>query len=217
MEKKEFHRANLPHFQQPGQAYFVTWNLQDAIPAKALKDYTDKLAQIRINIDFSVNSKQSAEQITEKKLEYNILRKKMLKAYEDLLHLKNKGVVDLSKAENTIIVQNALCYWKGIKLKNYAICVMPNHVHWVMELYNKDKNGKAVWLDDILKSVRQFSATQINQLEHISGKLWQKESWDTTIRDDRHLYEAIEYTRNNPVVAGLVEDWKDWNGTLIFE
>ena len=26
-EKKEFHRNNLPHFQQPGQAYFVTWNL----------------------------------------------------------------------------------------------------------------------------------------------------------------------------------------------
>jgi len=56
MEKNEFHRANLPHFQQPGQAYFVTWNLQDAIPAKVLKDYTEKLMQMRNRIDFAVKS-----------------------------------------------------------------------------------------------------------------------------------------------------------------
>jgi len=37
MEKKEFYRHALPHFQQPGQAYFVTWSLKDALPAKALK------------------------------------------------------------------------------------------------------------------------------------------------------------------------------------
>src|SRR5659263_575603 len=30
MEKKEFHRHYLPHFQQPGQAYFVTWSLKVA-------------------------------------------------------------------------------------------------------------------------------------------------------------------------------------------
>ena len=35
MEKKEYYRRELPHFQQPGQSYFVTWNLKDAVPAKA--------------------------------------------------------------------------------------------------------------------------------------------------------------------------------------
>lgn len=94
---------------------------------------------------------------------------------------------------------------------------MPNHVHWVLELYGSDENGEVVWLDDILKSVKQFSSTQINISENRLGKLWQKESWDTTIRDNRHLYKAIEYTRNNPVKAGLVKDWRDWRGTLVFE
>jgi REP element-mobilizing transposase RayT len=218
MEKKEFHHANLPHFQQPGQAYFVTWNLQDAIPAKALKDYTDKLKQMRISIDFAVKSADiTLEQIKALRYDYNILRKKMMKANEDLLHLKNKCTVNLSKTENTIVVQNALCYWEGKKLKNYAICVMPNHVHWVFQLFEKDEKSKPVWLDDVLKSVKQYSSTQINLLELQKGTLWHKESWDTTIRDHRHLYEAIEYTRKNPVVAGLVKDWKDWKGTLIFE
>ena len=217
MEKKEFHKANLPHYQQPGQAYFVTWNLQDAIPAKALKDYSEKLKQMRTSVDLAVKSNQPLEQISGLKYEYNILRKKMMKAFEDLLHLKNKCIVDLSKSENTTIVQKALCFWEGKKLRNYAICVMPNHIHWVFQLYEKDGSNKPIWLEDILKSVKQFSSTQINQLEQQKGTLWHKESWDTTIRDHRHLYEAIEYTRNNPVKAGLVKDWKDWKGTIIFE
>lgn len=217
MEKKEFHRANLPHFQQPGQAYFVTWNLQDAIPAMALKDYSEKLSVIRSSIDFAVKYSQSSEYINGLKQEFNILRKKRMKAMEDLLHNENISTVNLSKIENTTIIHKALCYWEGQKLKNHTICVMPNHVHWVFELYEKDENGNQVWLEEILKSVKQFTATQINQQEHKTGTLWHKESWDTTIRDNRHLYEAIEYTRNNPVVAKLVTDWKDWKGTLIFE
>ena len=217
MEKKEFHRANLPHFQQLGQAYFVTWNLQDAIPPKALKDYTEKLYNIKSSLNFALNSNQTPEQINAIRFEYNILRKKLIKASEDVLHLKNKCIVDLSKTDNTIIVQNALCYWEGKKIKNYAICVMPNHIHWVFQLFEKDKSGNSVWLEDILKSVKQYSANKINFLEHLSGPIWHKESWDTTIRDHRHLYEAIEYTRNNPVVAGLVKNWEDWKGTMIFE
>ena len=217
MEKKEFHRANLPHYQQSGQAYFVTWNLQEAIPALALKDYTEKLNQLKTSIDFAVKSNQSPDQISKLRYENNLLRKKKMKAYEDLLHLKEKNKINLSIPEYTTIIINSLRYWEGKKLKNYALCVMPNHVHWVIGLYEKDISGKEVWLEDILKSIKQFSATEINKLEGRKGTLWHKESWDTTIRDHRHLYEAIEYTRNNPVKAGLVKDWKDWKGTIIFE
>ena len=190
--------------------------MQDAIPAIALKDYTEQLKQMRDGIDFALKSNQLADDISALHFEYNILRKKMIKADEDLLLLENKCVVNLSKPENTQIIQDTLSFWDGKKIKNYAICVMSNHVHWVFELYEKDENGKTVWLEDVLKSVKQFSATQINQLEHLTGTLWHKESWDTTIRDHRHLCEAIQYTRNNPVVAGLVTDWKDWKGTLVF-
>jgi len=140
-----------------------------------------------------------------------------MKAFEDLMHLKSKTIVDLSKAENTTIVHDALCYWEGKKLKNHAICVMSNDVHWVFQLNWKDEKGNAVWLEDVLKSVKQFSATQINHLTQQKGTLWHKESWDVTIRDQRHLYETIEYTRNNPIVARLVKDWREWKRTFIFE
>ena len=50
MEKKEFYRHYLPHFQQPGQAYFVTWCLKDAVPPKALHTYTLKLEMLKSQI-----------------------------------------------------------------------------------------------------------------------------------------------------------------------
>jgi len=50
MNKKESYRHILPHFQQPGQAYFVTWNLKDAVPPKALERYTQQLESLAAKI-----------------------------------------------------------------------------------------------------------------------------------------------------------------------
>lgn len=51
MEKKEYYKHLPPHFQQPGQAYFITWILKDAIPPHALKRYTEKLEILRAGIE----------------------------------------------------------------------------------------------------------------------------------------------------------------------
>jgi putative transposase len=90
---------------------------------------------------------------------------------------------------------------------------MPNHVHWVFQLFDKDNEGKPVYLQDILHSVKRFSSNRINKVENREGALWQKESFDTTIRDETHLYYAIRYTLNNPVNAGLVSEWHNWAGS----
>jgi REP element-mobilizing transposase RayT len=70
-----------------------------------------------------------------------------------------------------------------------------------------------VYLQDILHSVKRHSSNKINKAENRSGKLWQKESFDTTIRNEKHLFYAIKYTLNNPVKAGLASNWRDWQGT----
>ena len=86
---------------------------------------------------------------------------------------------------------------------------MPNHIHWVVELLEKDETGKPVYLEDLLKSVKRFTANTINKHENRKGSLWQDENFDTTIRDEEHLYYAIEYTLNNPVKAGFVDSRND--------
>ena len=42
------------------------------------------------------------------------------------------------------------------------------------------------------------------------GKLWQVESWDRLIRNEKHFYMTAEYIRLNPVMAGLREGFIVW-------
>jgi len=248
MQKKEYYKHNLPHYQQPGQAYFVTWSLKNAVPSKALNRYANKLELLKSQIVFYEYSKERngsestspivgnrilqfknrkkdaffsmenqrfgipCTRLEKIKKEFYITRKKYISAYNDLLDLDKEPRINLTKAENTKIVSATLKFWEGRKLKNYAFCIMPNHVHWVLELFEKDNKGEPVYLQDIMYSIKRFSANQINRLENRSGSLWQKESFDRTIRNEKHLYYTIEYTLNNPVNAGFVKDWKEWKG-----
>ncbi len=141
------------------------------------------------------------------------MRKKYIKAYDDLLDLERNPLIDLSKSENREIIIQAIRFWEGHKLKNIAFTIMPNHVHWVVKLLEKDDKENPVYLQDILHSVKRFSSYEINKAENRSGTLWQKESFETTIRNETHLYYAIKYTLDNPVKAGLVSNWREWQGT----
>jgi putative transposase len=235
---KEYYRHRLPHFQQPGQAYFITWSIKDAVPPKALIRYSNELHILRSEIllhqrnksgttpqdnkhgivkndflsdDFVINQ-DSSSLTSELRMRYYILRKKYLKAYDDILNANLNPIVNLCSPDNLQIIKETLHYWSGKKIENYAFCIMPNHVHWVLRLHVRDEDGNAISLQDILYSVKRFSATQINKSESRNGCLWQAESFETTIRNDKHLYNAIEYTLNNPVSAGLVEDRESWPG-----
>ena len=216
MEKKEFNDHFLPHYQPSGQAYFVTWSLKDAVPPKALVEYTDKLHDLYSQILALNNNNGNHVVLDALKLEFNLNRKKYLKAFDDLLHLQKNSIVNLSKDSNRTIVMNALEFWEGKRIENYAYCVMSNHVHWVLKVFYTDENGNATNLQDILQSVKRFSETVINKIEGLNGSLWQNESFDTAIRDEKHLKQAIDYTINDPVKAGLVTDWYEWKGTRLF-
>jgi putative transposase len=216
MEKKEFYRHALPHFQKPGQAYFVTWCLKDAIPPKALDYYTIKIRNLQNELNIQIKNKVDDLTINLLNMEFNSTRKKYIKAFNDLLDLQEKCLVNLSKDSNRDILHEAINFWEGKRIENHAYCIMSNHVHWVFKVFENDNKNKSVFLQDILQSVKHFSANEINKNEGIKGSLWQKESFDTTIRDDVHLFNAINYTINNPVKAGLVNDWKQWKGTRLF-
>jgi len=216
MERKEFYRHALPHFQQPGQSYFVTWCLKDAIPPKAFDYYTIKLHNLQTEIQHLKKNKADDSTINLINMDYNLTRKKYFKTVNDLLDLQKKSCVNLSNDSNMDILIRALNFWDHTRIENYAYTIMSNHVHWVFKVYEKDEKDQPVYLQDILQSVKRFSATEINKNEGLKGSLWQKESYDTTIRDDLHLYQAIKYTLENPVKAGLVTDWKQWRGTKLF-
>lgn len=212
MHKKESYKHILPHFQLPGQAYFVTWCLKESIPAKEVKKYSIELELLKMQKEFA--EKHRSNNLDEIKRQIYNTRKKYYKALDAGLNTVKNPKINLSKQENFLILKEALEFWHGKKLENYAWCIMPNHVHWVFRVYEEDHVEKPVYLQDIMHSVKRFSANKINKLNNREGPLWQKESFDTTIRNDNHLYNVVEYTLNNPVQAGLVRNREDWIGSF---
>jgi len=81
---------------------------------------------------------------------------------------------------------------------------MQKKEHYRHALPHYQQPGQAYFITWCLKS-----AMPRNKIENRKGSLWQKESFDVTIRNENHLYRTINYTLNNPVKAGLIKNWKD--------
>ena len=106
------------------------------------------------------------------------------------------------------IVQKALQYFDGERYRLLAWCIMPNHVHVLLEL--KD----ARWpLSSIVQSWKSYSARLINRHRGQAGRLWMPDYFDRYVRDDAHLAACLAYIRQNPVKAGLVSIPQDWPWT----
>jgi len=85
-----------------------------------------------------------------------------------------------------------------------AWCVMPNHVHAVIQPFDGHD------LPSIVHSWKSFTPSRANRILNRSGEFWQREYYDHLIRDEQDLLHSIDYVLRNPDVAELVR-WK-WVG-----
>ncbi len=85
-----------------------------------------------------------------------------------------------------------------------AWCIMPNHVHAVIETMQ----GHA--LHAVVHSWKSFTATAANRLLGRSGPFWMREYHDRYVRDLGHLEAVKRYVEDNPVAAGLVSESWEW-------
>ena len=114
------------------------------------------------------------------------------------------GACSLQRPEIAAIVENALLHFDGQHYLLLAWCVMPNHVHLLIQTVEE-------WtLSDLLHGWRSYTSHAINSHLERKGVVWMAEYFDRYIRDDLHLAAVIEYIHANPVKAGLVDDAKAW-------
>lgn len=213
--KKEHYRGNLPHYQQPGQWYSVTCSLFGAMPKGAMDKYASRLEIAKVNLKIAKTNQDKDDEITLLKKQYFIALNNYRLAYDKALHNTKSPKVSLMAENNRPVMEEALGFWEGKRLTSHAWCIMSNHFHWVLSVFKQDENGKPVHLEDILHSVKLFSARHINENEATEGQFWMHESFDTTIRNNIHFNNVVNYVINNPVSAGLVMDWQDWPGTFL--
>jgi REP element-mobilizing transposase RayT len=95
------------------------------------------------------------------------------------------------------------------RIRLYAMVVMPDHVHLLLSPL-RDQDGWPFPLVDILQCLKSTTAHRINRLLHLSGPVWEEESFDHVLRSDESLQEKCEYIRQNPVRRGLVSLPEDY-------
>jgi len=108
------------------------------------------------------------------------------------------------------IVFDCILHWRESRYRLVAACVMPDHVHLIIQpgIKGQDQQGEPVFwpLSELLHSIKSFTAKEINKLENVSGILWQEEHFDRFIRSDADLQEKFRYVCANPWQAGIVDE-----------
>jgi REP element-mobilizing transposase RayT len=94
----------------------------------------------------------------------------------------------------------------------YAYCVMPDHVHLVIE---PSPDCDLVTFVGQFKNLAQRAAWALG----VEGAFWQKGFFDHFLRREEQLERVVAYVVENPVRRGLVETWQDYPfaGSLVFE
>ena len=65
--------------------------------------------------------------------------------------------------------------------------------------------------------LKGYTARHANQVLSRTGPFWQPESYDHVVRGERELVRIVRYVQNDPVLAGLVQDWQEWPWTYVKE
>ena len=94
-----------------------------------------------------------------------------------------------------------------LKLERYRLlawCIMPNHVHVLIEEFDG-------WpLSAIVHSWKSFTASRANQILSRTGRFWATDYFDRAMRDDVQTLRTSDYIEANPVNAGLCLGPADW-------
>jgi primosomal protein N' (replication factor Y) len=103
-------------------------------------------------------------------------------------------------------------FWHGQKMRCYAACVMPDHVHLLIQpLPIQNAESKEVHsLSEILHSIKSFTAQEVNKVMKRSGPVWVDESFDRMIRSEADLHKTWNYIWNNPRRLELVGPTEDY-------
>ena len=173
----------LPHWQQEGSVYFVTFRLADAVP----KDLLDRCEEERAA--WLRHHPEPWAPAIER--EYHARFSGEVERWLDAGH----GSCVLRQPVCAQIVADALQHFDGQRYMNLAWVVMPNHVHALFVLH------PAWTLEKLVHSWKRHTALKINASLGRSGTLWQRDYFDRLVRDASHFANCVRYIRRNPIKA----------------
>ena len=180
-------RNNLPHWQQSGATYFITYRLADSIPKELIEKWRKERAEWLLENPEPWTAETEAEY--HKIFSGEIDR--MMDAGHDSCVLREKEFRD--------ILEESFAHFQGSRYLIHSRVVMPNHVHLLFTLSAEIK------LEAVISTWKRHTARRINTALGSQGALWQKDYFDRIVRDWKHFANVARYIRRNPAKARLCQ------------
>jgi len=199
---KYLYRKNLPHIQPPGATLFVTFRLAGSIPAAVQQQLLEEARWSEKALERVSNSHERARQAY-------LEQRRIFGKWDAALDASASGPHWLGDPRVAQLVVDSLHHRDGHVFELDTFCVMSNHVHVVFTPLSKE-DGTCHALPAIMHSLKRYTAHQANLLLGRQGQFWQHESYDHVVRDEAELLRIRRYVLNNPVRAGLVQQWDEW-------
>ena len=190
-------RNNLPHWQQPGATYFITFRMADSLPVERLNELETERLIWQQNHPPPLSAEQEAE------------FHRLFSARVDQWLDEGHGSCVLRQPELRAAVVESLTYFDQQRYELLSYVIMPNHVHVLMMLHPD-------WLlEKVLFTWKRRTAGVIHEKLGLQGQFWQHDYFDRLIRDGEHLQNVVRYIRRNPAKAHLKPDeFTIWESSL---
>lgn len=179
-------RGYHPHFESQHHIQHICVHLADSLPRRVLERMAGELKAMPPSL-------RDAE------------KERRVNAYLDAGY----GDCVLREADVARMVQESLLHFAGKRYHLHAWCIMPNHVHILMQPAHgiTMSTSMASWKK---YTGRRISAWRQQHRGHPPGPVWHREFFDRYIRDEEHYRNALRYIHENPVKAGLVGKAEEW-------
>lgn len=186
----------LPHWQQSGATYFVTFRMADAIPRALLAQWEEE------RVKWMTFHPRPWDEATER--EYHTRFSGTFEHWLDAGH----GSCALERTEIAAIVAECLARFDGTRYLHHAWVIMPNHVHALFSLH---VDGA---LEKVVHTWKSFTSNRINAVLARNGgslpprapgrrpsQFWQRDYFERLVRNKTHFANCIRYIRRNPEKA----------------
>ncbi len=198
-EDVEITHRNLPHWEQAGRTYFITFRTADSLPRAVLELWyaqrNDWLQ--RQGIDPERPDWHDAFERLPARLrrEFNHTFANRFHRHLDDCH----GACVLRQPRLAQIVGKSFLHFDGKRYEMGDFVVMPNHVHLLVQFTGPVAMKKQCF------SWKHYTATQINREVGQAGHFWQGESFDHLVRSPEQFEYLRQYIAENPRRANLRE------------
>ena len=234
---KRFYHRKLPHIQPPGATFFITFRLEGSLPAKVWSEMRERLQALYDELAVA-SEDEDASLLQRERLWFQEYEEELHRCQAGPLWLQDDHVAalvadDFHHFDGDRYRLDAFCV-----MPNHVHAVLkplPATAEGTDALLNgklvtdseerigyleTQEDGQREFIEvtfhslaSILHSIKRHSAREANILLSRSGAFWQAESYDHYIRTDEEWDRTIQYVCNNPVKAGLVNNWREWRWT----